>query len=411
MKILYLIHQFYPEFYSGTEKYVFNVASMMQKAGNNVKVLTYSFYDKSFYDRRKGNILIKEFHYKGLPVLALRNDKIPLDCHYSCDNKDLAEVAEYLISREKPDLVHVGHPMRVTEIIRVLPSLGIPFIVTLSDFFLLCPKINLTASSNTLCLGPEGGSACEELCPELPREFIAQRLRIAHDDILLKARRLVAPSRFLASIYKSQFEHLELKVINHGLNYNHIVFNSNRYPNDAKMTFCYAGSISQHKGVHVILEAFSRLESKTVALKIYGSGTDEVYANRLQAMAKSDDRIEFCGVFSEEEIGHVLKEVDVLILPSLCYESYSFILHEAFASGVPVVGSNVGAMQEKISDGENGFLFRIGDADHLAQILGKIVQDPRMLNHLKDNLNNIMIQSIEQEAHTYEREYKNLLYP
>jgi hypothetical protein len=57
VKIIYLIHQFYPEFYTGTEKFILNLASMMQKAGNKVKVVTYSFYEDSIYDQARGAIL------------------------------------------------------------------------------------------------------------------------------------------------------------------------------------------------------------------------------------------------------------------------------------------------------------------------------------------------------------------
>jgi len=49
MKIVYLVHQFYPEFYTGTEKFVLNLSGMVQKAGSRVKVITYSFYPDSFY--------------------------------------------------------------------------------------------------------------------------------------------------------------------------------------------------------------------------------------------------------------------------------------------------------------------------------------------------------------------------
>jgi len=94
MKILYLIHQFYPEFYTGTEKFVLNLSRMMQKAGNRVKVITYSFYEDSFYDQRRGEILCKEFLYKGTPVLAIKHKQVPKDLHHALENTALAEIAD-----------------------------------------------------------------------------------------------------------------------------------------------------------------------------------------------------------------------------------------------------------------------------------------------------------------------------
>lgn len=66
MKVIYLVHQFYPEFYSGTEKVVLNIASMTQKSGNIVKVITYSFCNDTFFDNETNGMLSREYSYKGI---------------------------------------------------------------------------------------------------------------------------------------------------------------------------------------------------------------------------------------------------------------------------------------------------------------------------------------------------------
>jgi hypothetical protein len=78
MKIVYLVHQFYPECYTGTEKFVLNLSGMVQKAGNRVKVITYSFYEDSFYDQRRGEILCKDFLYKGIPYWPSNTNSFPM---------------------------------------------------------------------------------------------------------------------------------------------------------------------------------------------------------------------------------------------------------------------------------------------------------------------------------------------
>ncbi len=126
MKILYLIHQFYPMHYTGTEKVVLSIASMMRKMGHNVKVLTYSFYEESFYDNKEGDIIWKEFLYHGIDVLAFRHRTIPLDINTRLRDTALAGVAEIMVAREKPDIVHVGHTMRVAELVFASIKLGTP---------------------------------------------------------------------------------------------------------------------------------------------------------------------------------------------------------------------------------------------------------------------------------------------
>ena len=410
MKILYLIHQFYPEYYTGTEKFILSLATMIQKSGNRVKVMTYSFHENSYYNQRMGDIVFKEFIYKGIPVLALRHKKIPEDIHRSLSDKELSTIASDFISKEKPDVVHVGHPMRICELIKALQPLNIPYIVTLTDFFLICPKYILFTSKNTLCSGPEGGKACQSLCPELPSGFITRRLETARD-ILFNAGLVVSPSRFLAGIFKKEFQDLDVKIINHGLRYSTVKRNERSYTKGDRIIFCYAGSLNPHKGVHILIDAFKRVCSNDAFLNIYGSGPDEFYVSRLMAMAKEDRRIEFCDVYSEDRVGEILSNVDVVITPSLWYENYPLVLHEALACNVPVIATDIGGLAEKIKDGVNGFLFRIADSQHLKEVLQMIADNPGILNTVKYSINGKMIPTVEQEAYTYERVYRQIKNP
>jgi glycosyltransferase involved in cell wall biosynthesis len=405
MKIVYLVHQFYPECYTGTEKFVLNLSSMMQKAGNRVKVIPYSFYQDAFYDQRRGKILCKEFLYKGIPVLAIKHKQLPDDLHHAIGNTALAEIADDLINREQPDIVHIAHTMRVGALAQALKPLGIPYILTLTDFFLSCPKVNLVPSRQPLCSGPEQGEACGKLCPELKSDYIHQRLASAKK-ILLNARMLVAPSAFVAGLFMQEFPGLAVKVVHHGLSFERLKRNQRTYANGDRIVFCYAGSFNPHKGTHVIIEAFKRLNPSNALLKIYGSGPDESYVKSLTSMAATDGNIEFCGVFPESQTGEVLSNVDVVVVPSLCYENYPMTLHEALACNIPVIATNLGGMAEKIKDGFNGFLFKMGDSRHLQTVLERIVNDPRVLNSLKRNIDSTAIPGVEQEAYGYSRAYR-----
>lgn len=408
MRILYLIHQFYPECFTGTEKIFLNVVTMAQKYGHRVKVMTYSSYEDSSYDQRVGNILFRHFLYKGIEVVALKHKETPPDVHYSLEDKDLGEVARELISREKPDVVHVAHPMRVGELVKILRPLNLPYVVTLTDFFLMCPKYTLLTSRNTLCSGPKAGAACQSLCPELGDDLITSRLKTARS-ILFGAQAVVSLSKFMASIFEQEFTGLPIKVINPGLRYS--VLKKTRWI-DKKgegLTFCYAGSFNFHKGVHVLIEAFKDVRSEKSPLKIYGSGTDKSYVERLMAMAGEDQRIEFCGVYSEDQVGEILAQTDVIVTPSLWYETYCLILHEALACNVPVVASDVGVMAEQIKHSVNGFLFPAGDADQLRGVLQHIADDPRILNRLRQNINSMTAPTVEQEAYAYDRIYAGIM--
>lgn len=192
------------------------------------------------------------------------------------------------------------------------------------------------------------------------------------------------------------------------MSYGKIKRNQKVYRPGDPVTFFYGGSLHPHKGVHLIIEAVKSLDLDQIKVKIFGSGGPE-YTENLHRMAGSDSRIEFCGVYTENDLQEIYQHVDVAIVPSLWYENYPLTLHEALASGIPALVSNVGGMAEKIKDGHNGYTFRFGDANDLAEKMKQLIMDPTVLNHFKSNLSKFMIPTIEQEAYTYERIYNSIV--
>ena len=404
MKIVYLVHQFYPEFQAGTEKFVFNMAYMSQKSGNKVKVIAYSLGDVSSFPYRSGGILFKEFHHQGIPVLAWRYEKEPGDLHFAIDpNADL-KFAIDILNQEKPDLIHAGHLMRVHPFILAAMELNIPFVLTITDFHLLCPKIILAPTADSLCSGPERGENCSKLCRELPTTFVKERLGMT-TKIIRKASAVVAPSRFVARIFEREVDGLQVLINHHGIRHSNIKTNNRVYKTNDNIRFGYIGNLAFYKGVHVLVSAFAGINSLGSSLTIFGTGQD-AYTKKLAEMARETD-VKFMGSFQPQELSNVLDQIDVLVAPSICYETYSFVVHEALASEMPVIVSNLGGMAEQIEDGVNGFTFQAGDVQALRAKMQIIIDDPIILNRIKDKIRlETFVPNIEQEAYTYNQIYK-----
>lgn len=406
MKVVYLVHQFYPEFQAGTEKFVFNMAYMSQKSGNKVKVITYSLADVSSFPYRSGGILYKEFHYQGIPVLAWRYEKEPGDLHYVIDPSiDLSFPLE-ILQQEKPDIIHSGHLMRVYPFILAARQLNIPYMLTITDFHLLCPKIILAPTTNTLCSGPENGRSCAELCGELPASFIKERLELT-TSIIRKASAIIAPSLFVAGIFEHEINGLKVQINHHGIRQNNLLARGHTYTAEDGVRFGFIGNLAIHKGVHVLINAFKELPSKRASLSIFGSG-EQVFVDKLKELA-NDERVSFKGPFTAEGLSEVLEQIDVLVAPSICYETYSFVVHEALASEIPVITSNLGGMAEQIENGVNGFTFQAGDYSDLKIQMERFVEDPTLLNQMKENIRTrVFVPGIEQEAYVYNRLYHTI---
>jgi glycosyltransferase involved in cell wall biosynthesis len=408
VKILYLVHQFFPEYHTGTEKFILGLARMAQNSGHKVKVIAYSLYPDSFYDELVEGILWKEYSFKGIYVVVMKQKNPPKDVHHNFENPALSKIASQLIQIEKPDIVHVGHSMRISKLIEVLPTLNIPYIITLTDFFNICPKYNLITSKDSLCDGPRGGDACQKFCPEYSYSYISKRLELSHA-ILSQAQAITCPSHFAANLVKKEFPDLKIQVINHGMRINTLKRSDRTYTDKQALIFGYASSLNVFKGVHILIEAFKRVPGDSLKLKIYGSGEKKAYVKQIEKMAKGDKRIEFCGVYAEEQLGDVLTNLDAIVIPSLWYENYPLIFQEAFACEVPVIASKIGMMAETIEDKVNGFLFEMGNVEHLAAVLQTIATKPSILNTVKQKLKERPILTLAQEAYTYSRLYHKIV--
>lgn len=149
--------------------------------------------------------------------------------------------------------------------------------------------------------------------------------------------------------------------------------------------------------------AFSRIKSDRVILKIYGSGNDE-----FKKMVEDDNRIQFCGIYDESELGNIFSKVDLLIVPSIWHENRPQVITEALACRLPVLSSNALGI-EQITDGVNGFTFRLGETGHLTGKLKKILANPEILNNIKAEIKNRAVLTAEKEAIEYEKAYKKVL--
>lgn len=412
MKILYAVHQFYPETSGGTEHFLLNLSHGMQRAGHRAEIVAYSLLGGAEF-QRSGSLLQHEYVYNRLPVMAFRHAKLPLELNTEVTDPVVMSFARsfarQFLSARKYDLVHLIHPMRVSPFALAAAEMAIPFVVTLTDFWTICPKITLQTSYRKLCGGPDGGRACAQLCPELSSAWVQSRLAATHR-LLSDAVAVVAPSAFAASLIQSQFPDVDIQVVPHGLPRN-LPTNSKRYVSGSRIVFGYCGGLAPHKGVHVLLDAFRNLHSDKVSLKIFGVAgpMDSAYERELRHKAAGDHRITFQGAYRADEVGTVLQSVDVLVVPSLWYETYSLSLHEAFACTVPVIASKIGVLSEAVKEGENGLTFPLGDEQSLAEQLRRVAECPTELNAFKENLAAFALPFEEEESYRYDRLYTESL--
>ena len=120
----------------------------------------------------------------------------------------------------------------------------------------------------------------------------------------------------------------------------------------------FVGRLSQEKGIETMLRAWNSLD---VPLRVVGDGPslDMVKGRAAGAIAALGKR-------EPKQVMKEMADAAFLIMPSECYEGFPLVLVEAFAQGLPVIASRLGAMAEIVEDGVTGLHFAPGDAEDLA---------------------------------------------
>lgn len=403
MRLLYVVHQFFPDCRSGTEQYCLSVAREARARGDDVTVLSLHWD----HERDWPPIALFEQPYDGLRVLRLNhwrrlNPNEPLRDY---ENLHLEGWFRRALDDVQPEAVHFFHLRQLgSNLIGVAKAHGARVVVNLMDFWFLCPRFTLLRSDGALCEGPpDGGLGCvpchqPDLAgvtpaaapPALTSEPPA-RLRALLDRPgrqlanLARADAVVAPSRFLAGLFaKNGFPASRVTVVPYGLAPGRIApLAAERPRTPLRLGFC--GVLSPWKAPHLVIRAV-RDSREAVELRIHGNADEPMFADyiaRCRTIAGDDPRITFRGAYGENEAAGVFAELDALVVPSTWYENTPFVVLEAFAAGLPVIASDLGGLAEVVADGKNGLLFRVGDAGALRATIERLAGDPALYARLR----------------------------
>lgn len=407
MKILFVVHQFFPKWYTGTERLVLNLAKQMQRMGHCVEVLTYGIQDDENFSNQD-NMMCKRFKFQGVSVISIRHLNVPESLSFDIFDESIRVILNKIITKEKYDIMHVVHPMRHGYAIKVAHSISLPIVLTLTDFWLLCPKFILVTSKGELCKGSEDYLKCIENCyGSFFKNKLHNRIKEVQD-ILRTVDCVVSGTNFLIKMFELNNFSSNIKLIRFGTDYNNVRSNLKKYSENSEITIGFLSTLIPHKGAAILIDAFNKINLKNIRLKIYGHyfGEKEYYET-IKKMVNNNKKVEFYGEYKYEELPDIFNEIDIVVVPSLWWENSPLILLGALAHNVPAIVSNLDGMTEIIKDGENGFSFDVGNVESLAKVLQKISNDPTILNELKAKI--CHPPRIEEEAFEYEKIYSSLI--
>lgn len=314
----------------------------------------------------------------------------------------------------KPDMIHIQHCIGLgMSLLEVSIERRIPILLFLHDFYLMCHRVFLLKPDGQLCNGPKGQRYCADCIlafDHLLSEGKARELGLMRyhyvQGLLSNVNQILAPSEFVKETFRANFPTI-CKIIVCPLGLDLRLKEDFEKKESRRLRFGYIGQSYPYKGVHVLVEAFKDLGAKDVELRIHGGG-EPGYVSSLRKDA-SKSNILFSGPYGHEELGRILSEIDVFVMPSTCHESFSFTIREALSVGIPVVVSNVRAQADAITEGFNGLHFKNGDPDDLREKLQRIMEEPGLLTKLSNNAKKTPIPRIRKQAEQLESLYWKLV--
>jgi glycosyltransferase involved in cell wall biosynthesis len=153
-----------------------------------------------------------------------------------------------------------------------------------------------------------------------------------------------------------------------------------------RLQFAFLGRLDRVKGVDILIDALRRVPQLAISLDVYavvqGPSARDMEA-RLRRKAAGDPRIRFLPPLPASEVVERLRVYDALLVPSQWLETGPLVVYEAFAAGIPAIGSNLGGIAELVKDGENGLLVEPHSVSSWTKAIAGFVENPDLLARLR----------------------------
>jgi glycosyltransferase involved in cell wall biosynthesis len=420
VKIVLATHHYPPTYVAGVELVAERLARWLVKRGHVVHVVCIEDIDAA------GSMKIDTQLQDGVTVhrlyLKLTGDPLPLGIRHR--DASLERWFGTFLARVQPDIFHSLSSYLVTaSLLDAARSAGIPTIASLHDYWYVCPRTILQRSNGERCNAQVTATDCARcVMGERRRYRFMQRV----EDAIVKwtrphstsKQRLVDPK--LTAIIRDRQTHLDATLrsvdriitpallsrelllargfspehvqhVRHGIHQPSSDVERGAPP-DGRLRLIYLGQLAPHKGVHILIDAFKRVARgpRGPVLTIYGDGSKApAYVRGLERLATGEADIHFGGMYRNTQVWDVLREADVLVVPSLWFEISPLVILEAFAARVPVIASDLRNMNTQITSGVDGLLFTAGDSAALATHVQRLVDDPQLVTLLKHGISKV----------------------
>jgi glycosyltransferase involved in cell wall biosynthesis len=281
-------------------------------------------------------------------------------------NVPLYRELQSILANLQPDIVHFHNtfPLISPSAYAAVHRLGIPVVQTLHNFRVMC--------LNGLLF--RDGHPCEDCVGRAPLPGVAHACyrddRAASGVVaaMLLVNRLRRTWTRMVDRYIALTEAGLEKFVAAGLPRDKLAVKPNFVADDPGRGehsggfALFVGRLSAEKGIDTLLGAWRGMGQQSPRLLVVGEGP---LRERVRTASHSMPTISLLGHLPHARVLSLMRDARVLVFPSVCYEGFGMAIAEAFATGLPIIASNLGSSASLIHDQVNGLHFRPGDGEDL----------------------------------------------
>ncbi|WP_254591454.1 glycosyltransferase family 4 protein [Methanocella conradii] len=409
MRICIITNFFPPITIGGAEMVCHQTALGLKKAGHEVYVIV------GHPHITKKDAPQKDYEIDGINVHRIY-PKIPFNflpmSYNQLFNNSVEKLINPLVRALNPDIIHYHNISGLTlSAIRGGRTADKPSVMTLHDYWMLCPNNMLFTNNTSPCNNFVGKIYCHNCFHKY--DFwgnVPFRQRIIKKEVERDIDRFIAPSRFMADrLVEGGYDENVIRVIYHGMDID--TYRKNIRPlSEIVSEMCsvainpavaleilessdflvqFAGHLTIHKGGEYLIKALHQLhkDGEKFTLAITGSAHPHELSRLKDMVNKFDikDNVIFLGKIPSSLLPSLYARADAVIVPSIWYENASVVVAEAMIAGTPVIASDIGGNPEFVKDGYNGFTFKPKDESDLALKIRTLMNDKPLINTLRKN--------------------------
>jgi glycosyltransferase involved in cell wall biosynthesis len=292
------------------------------------------------------------------------------------DKNSLGKLKE-LFDKEKFDLIHIHMMLDIdwdfTNILK-----GYKYIISLHDYFYLCPRIIMMDNNSKLCIKYEREN-CRNCISKFEQGNIYRGVNLVKKKLKLrelkvpmipqkmtdikyeKSKSLLENADLLLPVSNRVKEIYEMSGINGKYKVLHIGNNSayeyKKYrKSDAQVgkgeeiNIVILGALNYFKGAEVLIKILKNINNKDIKFHFYGRANEE-YFNEAQKFGLIDH-----GSYKQSQLKEILNNMDLGMVLSVWEDNAPQVVMELLNNNVPVIGTKMGGIPDFISR-ENGYLF------------------------------------------------------